>query len=315
MVRTVTDQRRLLRVVVPPEQRAEQWARGELFERSGFLVQTDRRLSQLAHARPPGVTTHQWNRAIRTRFHFVVFDREDGLPRLGVRFDDPHEQGGDAERTIRLTHTVCETIGLPIVRIESPALRPHTQGRKIVEYLLDARAFHDATWPKDGPGDAGAGWTGVGEEAVEVDPLPGFRDIVGRLPDGRSGFVNDLGAVARSAAVDAYVARQLCDPILRGLHVEWASGVAEGWAWLDVREGWCLFERVRLWLRDFPCGLEPGRLAEDLAAMAIGERLKTLVTTEPVLHDKARLAADLERIRARRDEMSTPFAFDHVSFA
>lgn len=312
MVSTATDQRPRLRVVVPPEQRADQRIRGELFERSGFVVQTDRRLSQLAHARPPGVTAHQWNCAIRTHFHFVVCDSHDGLPRLGVRFDDPHEQGGDAERTIRMTHTVCETIGLPVARIESPTLRPQAQGRRIVEYLLDARAFHDATRPATGTGDEHAG--GNGAEIVETDPPPGFRDIVGRLPDGRSGFVNDLGAVARSAAVDAYVARRLCDPILRGLHVEWASGVAEGWAWLEVREGWCLFERVRLWLRHFPCGLAPGRLAEDLAAMAIGERLKTLETDEPVLRDKARLAEDLDRIRARRDEMLTPFAFDHVSF-
>lgn len=320
MASTGTDQERRLRTVVPPEEHAERLARGELFARSGYLVQPDRRLSQLAHARPPGVTTHQWNSAIRTHFHFVVCDRRSGLPRLGVRFDDPRQYAGDAERTIRMTHTVCAAIGLPVARIESPTLHPGAQGRRIVEYLLDARAFRDAAsaGTATGPGGptGGYGGDGFGEGGFDDDAEPplSYRDIVGRLPDGRSGFVNDLGAVARSAAVEAYVARRLCDPIVRSLHVEWSGGVAEGWAWLDVRDGWCLFERVRLWLRDFSCGVAPGRLAEDLAVVAIGERLKTLETTEPTLHDKARLGDALHQIQARRDEMRTPFAFDHVCF-
>ncbi len=129
-----------------------------------------------------------------------------------------------------------------------------------------------------GPADPGAVPTGA--------PI-GYRDIIGRLPDGRSGFVNDLGAVARVAAVDAYASRQLTDPIIRGLHVCWKNGPAEGWAWLEVRNGLCIFERTRVWQHRFSCGVDPGRLAEDLAVAAIGERLKLLSTAEPELHEKA----------------------------
>lgn len=306
MVGIDTDQGQRLRPVFPPQEYADRLGRGELFERGGYLVQPDRRLSQLTPARPPGVTSHQWNSAIRTQLHFVVGDRRDCRPVLGVCFDDPAQHTGDAERVIRMTDTVCEAVGLPLLRVESPTLRPERHGRRIVEYVLDARAFSDAA-----PVGEPAG------EPVGDEPPPerlGYRDIVGRLPDGRSGYVNDLGAVARGAAVEAYIARQVADPIIRGLHVEWSGGVAEGWAWLDVRDGRCLFERVRLWLRHFPCGVEPGRLAEDLAVTAIGERLRTLELTEPVLCEKGLLAGELARLRARRDEMRTPFAFAHVSF-
>lgn len=293
-----------MRAVIGPEGSAGPLARGELFERAGHLVQPDRRLSQLAHARPPGVTTHQWNSATRTHFHFVVCDPGDGMPLLGVRFDDPQGRGADAERGIRMTHTVCAAVGLPVLRIESPTLRPAGHGRRIIEYVLDARAFSDATPALD---------VTVAPDG-DSDPLPGYRDIVGRLPDGRSGFVNDLGAVARDAAVTAYVSRQVADPIVRSLHAEWTNGAAEGWAWLEVRDGRCLFERVRLWLQNYSCGVEPGRLAEDLAVLAIGERLKRLDTSEPVLWDRPRLAGELARLRARRHEMRAAFAFEHVSF-
>lgn len=312
MVSTGTERGRRLRAVVPPEQHAHRLTSGELFERGGQLVWRDRRLSQLATARPSGVTTHQWNSATRTHFDFVVCDRHDGIPRLGVCFDDPSRYGPDAERGIRIAHIVCEAVGLPVLRIESPTLRADGQGRRIVEYVLDARAFSDTRWGAAGVWDVDS--ASELDDLGDVDPSPGYRDIVGRLPDGRSGFVNDLGAVARGAAVQAYVVRQVADPIIRGLHVAWADGVAEGWAWLTVRDGRYLFERVRLWLHHYACGVEAGRLAEDLAVVAIGERLKTLELTEPVLRDRERLADDLTRLRGRRAEMATPFAFDHVSF-
>ncbi|SDY89661.1 hypothetical protein SAMN05444365_10447 [Micromonospora pattaloongensis] len=96
--------------------------------------------------------------------------------------------------------------------------------------------------------------------------------------------------------------------------MRWATGAAEGWGWLEVRDGRCLFERVRVAEHAFSCGVDPGRLAEDLAAAAIGERLKRLDTVEPVLTPKQALGRNLDALRSRRDEMGAPFAFDHVRF-
>jgi hypothetical protein len=284
-----------------PDERAAAVARGDIFERAGYLVQPDRKLGQVLHRRPPGITTHQWSSAARTHLAFVVCDARTCAPVFAVELYDPAGRVPEAQRGDRMTSAVCEAAGLQLLRIESSALRLGSYARRVVEYVIDARAFADAARDQETPG------------LLSEEPQS-YRDILGRLPDGRTGFVNDLGSVARAAAVDAYASRQLVDPIIRGLHVCWKNGPAEGWGWLEVREGLCIFERTRIWQHHFCGGIDPGRLAEDLAAAAIGECLKTLDTVEPVLREKDLLARDFDELRLRGDEMENGFGFDHIFF-
>jgi hypothetical protein len=269
------------------------------FDRGGWVVHRDRRLGQLIARRPEGITANQWNSASRTRFDFLVCDGPGRTAVFAVAFADPALRTPAALRTDRMANAVCDAVGLEVLRVESAALRPDPHGRRIVEYVIDARTYT-------------AGMAG------DDDPPPecavGYRDILGRLPDGRTGFVNDLGAVARAVAIDAYAARELADPLVRGLHVCWRNGPAEGWAWVEVRDGWCLVERTRLWPHRFWCGVGPGRLAEDLATAAIGERLRTLATEPAALVDKRRLAGDVAALRRRRAEMDAASPMDHLAF-
>ncbi|GAB3385458.1 hypothetical protein GCM10027452_36640 [Micromonospora halotolerans] len=76
--------------------------------------------------------------------------------------------------------------------------------------------------------------------------------------------------------------------------------------------GRCLVERVHLVAQRFSCGVDPGRLAEDLAAVAIGERLRDLDAAEPSLVDRDEVRARIRRLAARRDEFEGGFAFDHL---
>lgn len=302
MLNTGNDGNTGLRPIPAPSGPAGRVGRGETFERAGCLVQPDVKLSEIVQRRPPGITGHQWSTATRARFDFVVCDAGTYAPLFAVAFADPTRRTPEARRSDRMTDAVCEAVGLELLRIESSALRPDPHGRRIVAYVIDARAFADAA--PDQEHTAGL---------APDEPLS-YRDIIGRLPDGRSGFVNDLSAVARAAAVDAYASRQLADPIIRGLRVSWKNGPAEGWGWLEVRDGLCIFERTRIWQRRFSCGIAASRLAEDLAAAAVGERLRMLDLAEPVLHDKQQLGREFEQLRRRRDEMEERFAFDHVSF-
>jgi|GEM_PF-1465834 hypothetical protein len=276
--------------------------RGDRIVRAGRIARSHQRLGQIVPRRPPGVTANQWNAASRSLFDFVVSDPEGRVAPFAVEFVDPTAQTAASQRSDRMKHAVCEAVGLEVLRIESPTLRPGPRARRIVEYVIDACAFLEATGDLADPGDP-----------ASVEPLS-FRDIVGRLPDGRTGHVNDLGAVARSAAVEAYIDRELVDPILRGLRLDWKDGSAEGWAWLQVRPGKFLFERVRIRQYRFTCGIEPARLAEDLATMAVGERLRLRELVALPLRDRGELADELEALRRRRDELANPYAFDHVSF-
>jgi hypothetical protein len=302
LVSTVRDADAWLRPLPTPAGPDTPAGPGGVFARAGCVVHPDRRLGQLVRGRPPGITAHQWSSATRTPLAFVVGDTAHHAPLFVVELHDPARRGVGARRGDRMTDAVCEAVGLPLLRVESSACGLGSYARRLVEYVLDARAF-----------TAGIAGTDGIHGLLPEEPT-GYRDIIGRLPDGRTGFVNDLGAVARAAAVDAYVGGQLTDPIIRGLHVTWRDGTAEGWAWLEVREGRCLFERTRIWQPGFSCGVDPSRLAEDLATAAVGERLKNLDAAGPRLRDKRHLGTEFEELRRRRDEMVVPVAFDHITF-
>ncbi|MEU6075064.1 hypothetical protein [Micromonospora sp. NPDC047074] len=271
--------------------------RGPLLARGGHLVHGARRLGELTQRRPPGITGNQWSTALREGYDLVVCAADTARPVFAVEIGPVAPAGSAGQRAERLKNAVAEAVGLAVLRIGSPTLRADGYGRRIVAYVIDARGY--AELGAADPDDA------------DVSPV-GFRDILGRLPDGRTGHVNDLGALARAAAVEAYVSRRLVDPLVRGLHVRWADGPAEGWSWVEVRPGACLVERVTVHEQRVSAGVDPGRLAEDLAALAVGERMAALDTAEPVLTPRDELLADIRRLESRHDEMTGGFAFAHL---
>jgi len=262
--------------------------------RGGRRVHTGRRLGQVIGRKPTGVTAGQWNTAGTVVVDYLVTDAQTERPDFALLFTDagsPRDAvAGAGARVARMTTAVCDAVGLPLLRITSPTLTSADNGSQILGYILDARTFAD--------GGATGGL--------------GYRDIVGRLPDGRTGYVNDLSSVARAAAVDAYAARQLFDPIIRGIRVQWAGGPAEGWAWVQLREGGYVFERVQLAEHRTTCGVPADRLAEDLAGAAIGQRLKMRHSAEPDLVDVTHIEAALRQLSARRAELVGGFPYEHL---
>ncbi|MEU8393040.1 hypothetical protein [Micromonospora sp. NPDC048842] len=268
--------------------------RDALLSRAGHRVLAARRLTDLLQGRPPGVTGSQWTSASRASFDFVVYAADTGRPVVAVQIGPVPSSGSAEQRVERLTDAVGAAAGLPVLRIGSPTLSAADHGRRLVEYVIDARAY------------AAGGPTAAGTEPAPV----GFRDILGRLPDGRTGPVNDLGALTRAAAVEVYVAGQVADPIVRGLHVRWVDGPAQGWSWVHVRPDACLIEQVSVTEHRFSCGIDAARLAEDLAAVAVGERLRENAVAD--LLSRAEWTAQIAALSQRRHELVGGFAFDHL---
>ncbi|MBQ1034638.1 hypothetical protein [Micromonospora sp. C81] len=273
-----------------------EYGRDPLLTRAGHRVYPGRRLSDLVQGRPPGVTGSQWSSASRASFDFVVYAADTGRAIVAVEIGPVAPAGSAEQRVERLKDAVSAAVGLPVLRIGSPTLRAAEHGRRLVEYVIDARAY----------AAGGAGVTAAGDDPAPVS----FRDILGRLPDGRTGPVNDLGALTRAAAVEAYVAGRVADPIVRGLHVRWVDGPAQGWSWVQVRPDACLVERVSVTEHRFSCGIDAARLAEDLATVAVGERLRENVASDLV--PRAELTAQIVALSGRRHELVGGFAFDHL---
>ncbi|GGM39680.1 hypothetical protein GCM10011608_25560 [Micromonospora sonchi] len=267
--------------------------RGTVLARAGRRVHVGLRLADLVRGRPPGLTGHQWNTASRSLLDLVVCPEETGRPEFAVEFRSPAPDAS-ARRAERVVAAVTAAVGLPVLRIVSATLRAAEHGPAIVSYVIDARRYAEGA---------------AGSDVAAI----GFRDIVGRLPDGRTGAVNDLGALARAEAVEAYVARRLADPILRGLHVSWVNGPAEGWSWVDVRPGECLVERVSVQADRLTFGVDPARFAEDLAAFAIGDRIRSSdLGGASALVRREELLDAVRQLRQRRDELVDDFAYDHL---
>ena len=72
----------------------------------------------------------------------MVCAADTGRPRLRRGVRAPVAPGGSAEQRVeRLKDAVCAAVGLPLLRIGSPTLRAAEHGRRLVEYVIDARAY------------------------------------------------------------------------------------------------------------------------------------------------------------------------------
>jgi hypothetical protein len=273
----------------------------EIFEHSGSVVLPNQKLSQIIHRRPPGIT-YQWQYATRAQLDFVVCDEKTYMPDFAVELDDPTHRKPEAQQRDRMKDTVCEAANLELLRIESSALHPGPHGRRLIEYLIDARSFMNAVTEQQEAGN------------LPWDEPFDYRNAIGTLPDGRTGFVNDLGTVARIAAIEAREEGRTASPTIQGLRLYWRDGWAEGWGWLRIKDDLYIFERIQVRQYRFYCGIGAGDLAEDLAVAAVGEKLKLLSNDQPILWRLSDIRRLFAKVQQRRSDLKHPYMIDHIKF-
>jgi hypothetical protein len=187
---------------------------------------------------------------------------------------------------------ICEKDGLELLRIESQHLAPGPRGRRLLEYLIDARAYCQNIYDLQQEG------------SLPWDELFDYGGVVGGISDGYLDYVNDLAGPARNAVRNAYRLGRLAEDLVHPLWFDWRDGWSEDWAWVKVRDDLFLFATTRL--RSYPmffCGISPGELAADLSAVAVGEQLAALGRGEPVLMKASDIGEKFAQVRARRNEL------------
>jgi hypothetical protein len=283
--------------LLTPAERQAKAVLEEIFAHRGSLILPGFKVSQVIRRRPPGLSGEQWSYATRAHFDFVVCDAGTYIPDFAIELDDTSHRRPDTRRRDRMKDAVCEAVGLDLLRIDSGALDRGPRGRRLVEYLIDAREYFRAFGEAQERGD------------VPPDEIGDYRLIV-----GQGGFVNDLAGPARVRALEAFQAGSVEGQIIDSFHFRWKDGWAEAWAWLKVRGDFYLFERARLRSYHFRCGIGPENLAEDLAASAVGDQLPRLGNGEPVLVRQDDMARRLARLRGQRQELEFAAMLDHMRF-
>lgn len=279
----------------------------EVFEHGKYVVLPGFKLSMVIHEPPKGFSRQspEWKYATRAHFDFVVCHTETHLPEFAVELDDsthwkdPGVQGRD-----RMKNALCEAAGFELLRIESSALSisNRTGNRRLIEYLIDA-------W------DLGRAFQEHQEKGlIPEDEIYDYRNTIELNPEtGRGEFVHDLAQPATSLAIKLYNERTIKGYFIDRIHFYWRNGWAEGWAWLQYNDELYFFETYRVRSYHFHCGMAPGDLAEDLAAAAIGEKLKQ-IHPKMLLHRRVTLERKFKSLQARCNEFEEPLLFDHMQF-
>lgn len=290
------------RPALTPSERRAKTVLEEIFEHGDFLILPGFKLSQVIYQRPTGTTYDQWNYATRAHFDFVVCDAKTFVPDFAIELDDPTHNALEAQQRDRKKDVVCEAAGFELLRITSSALDRGPRGRRLVEYLIDARQLGQAFYEAQEQG------------AIPLDEPYDYRLVLGRNDDGRVCLINDLSQPARLAALTAYEAGEIKAQIIKGFHLYWRDGWAEGWSWLHVRDDLFLFRQTKLRSYRFDCGIGPGELAEDLSAAAIGDDLAAMRRNEPVLCTRLQLRKKLVQLRRSCAQIERSYILDHIAF-
>jgi hypothetical protein len=274
----------------------------EFAESNGWVVCPHVKLSDVINERPEGVDAATWSYATRAHFDFVVVDR-DTRPVFAVEIDGLSHADPGVQRLDRMKDRLVEASDFELLRIGVQHLDAGPRGRRLIEYLIDARQFMEAAWT-----------SGYAESDPYFDP--DYRSIIDRDGNGRLSFVNHLSEPGRRRAFALFKEGVIPRCVIETVHFAWRSGWSEAWAWLGVGEGLWLFEKAQV--RDFGrflCGIAPFELAEDLAAGGVGDALERFLAGEPAAVRPTQMQRDLDAVLTQRHLIEDTFHLDHCRFA
>ncbi len=291
-----TDGQRYLRRLLSPSEETVEEHLTEIATGRGWRIYTGVKLTAVVDPMPPGIGPRDWyDTATRQHLDFVVTD-EGRAPLFAVELDDPTHHRPDAIRRDRIKDAVLEAADLEVLRIETRHLNRLTDGRSLVEYLVDARDFTAAYEDAQDQG------------LITRDEWPDYRLLISTGPHGIS-FDNDLAMEARKATFLAHRAGKTTAMYPGCGNFYWKDGWAEGWAWLEVQAERFLFADVKLRSYRFRCSVGPGELAEDLAVAAIGRDLQRFLAGTALLLPTSELTKKFHHIAQRRDEVDPEVTF------
>jgi hypothetical protein len=101
----------------------------ETTSRCGVQVFTKVRMADSLDLASSGVSNEEYSYALRVHFDFVVA-RKDSTAAFAVEFDGPkHDTDPDVVRRDALKNSICDKLGMPLLRIDADFLHPIGKSR------------------------------------------------------------------------------------------------------------------------------------------------------------------------------------------
>lgn len=238
------------------------------------------RIADVLAIEDSGITHEQYTYALRGHFDFVVYrhDRDAlrDLPQFAVEFDGrQHRTDGRQIARDRLKDTICEQLGLPLVRAREPALK-QVGDQALLEWLAELWFVYHDLWPALHADDEDRGlldseprpsWFNYARIWQQLDPS---HDLDRH---GIDGPYDPFGPFRRE--FQRFVHGRKVAGMWKSYAGEDQHGTARGVIRLDLDDKRCLVGEGRCQLRQFiRAPLLAETVALDLALMDIVKRTR-----------------------------------------
>lgn len=105
-------------------------------KQNGCVVYPKVRIADALNIDRSGLDNYAYSYALKGHFDFLVAD-EQSLPTFAVEFDGPSHETPDGKRKDGLKNHVCETLGLPLLRVTAAYLEEENETMSLLAWLAD----------------------------------------------------------------------------------------------------------------------------------------------------------------------------------
>lgn len=145
-------------------------------QQNGCVVYPKVRIADALNIDRSGLDNPAYSYALKSHFDFLVADGQS-LPAFAVEFDGPSHETPDGRRKDCLKNGICETLGLPLLRVTAAYLEEENETMSLLAWLADlwfmSEAFFQAQENGSVPDDESFGYA-----FSSVDYFRGYRAFV-----------------------------------------------------------------------------------------------------------------------------------------
>jgi hypothetical protein len=174
---------------------------------NGARIFTKLRVADVLEIENSGISSEQYSYALKAHFDFLICDKSD-LPLFAVEFDGPSHKRPRQQRNDDLKNSLCDRLGLPLLRINSNHLTKRYRRMAPLAWLVDtwfiSRAFDEAQKAGQIPAEEGF------DPCSLIISVP--ADISEAYSAKASHFPFDLSLEARREIENLFRASKIVDP-------------------------------------------------------------------------------------------------------